>query len=419
MVAPLNKRLFEEAKRFIAGGVNSPVRSFKSVGGKPIFIKKAKGSKIYSEEGKVFIDYCQSFGALILGHAHQRVVAELKNSVEEGFTFGAPTKKETELAKLICKAVPSIEKIRFTNSGTEAVMGAVRLARAFTQKERIIKFEGAYHGHADYLLDYKGVPIDFKRQTIILPYNDIEKVEEVVKRSRKDVAAIIVEPICGNMGVVLPKNDFLISLREIASKYKVILIFDEVITGFRLKFGGAQGLFKIKPDLTCLGKIIGGGLPVGAFGGRKEIMRLLSPEGEVYQAGTFSGNNLTVSAGLATLKILSRDNPYARLEQLCRRLSEKIRALAIECNIKLKINFIGSMFSIFFTEEDVIDYRSAARQNMHLFRKFFKAILREGIYFSPSGLEANFLSGSHSLSDIEITLQAIEKTFKSLKGEDR
>ncbi|MDP3731568.1 MAG: glutamate-1-semialdehyde 2,1-aminomutase, partial [Candidatus Omnitrophota bacterium] len=388
-------------------------RAFRQVGGEPIFIKSACGSKIYSEDGREFIDYCQSFGTLILGHALPKVMQKLKEAVDKGASFGAATKTETELARIIIKAIPAIERIRFTNSGTEAVMGAIRVARAYTRKNKIIKFAGAYHGHADYLLDCAGIPQDFRKHTLVAPYNDIKKVKALIEQHKKDVAAIIVEPVAGNMGVVLPKKGFLEALRELSDKYQTILIFDEVITGFRLFFGGAQGFFKIKPDLTCLGKIIGGGLPVGAFGGRYEVMKLLAPEGNVYQAGTFSGNPLTVNTGLATLKILSEENPYQRLKKTTEQFCEKIKHTAGKYGIRVKVNFAGSIFSIFFTDTDVIDYNTSKAQDADLFKKFYHRLLQEGVYFSPSGFEANFISTAHTVSDIQRTLDAIDKTLKN------
>ena len=415
MAEVLNQNLFNAAKGYIAGGVNSPVRSFKAVGGVPIFIKSGKGAKIYSADGREFIDYCQSFGALILGHTHPEAVNELKKTLDKGTSFGLPTKQETELARIVIKAIPALERIRFTNSGTEAVMGAIRLARAYTRKCKIIKFIGAYHGHADYLLDCRGIPQDFKKHTLLAPYNDIKKVEELIKQNRKDIAAIIVEPIAGNMGVVLPKDGFLETLRKLSHKYNIVLIFDEVITGFRLSFGGAQDLFRVKPDLTCLGKIIGGGLPVGAFGGRRSIMELLAPLGNVYQAGTFSGNPLTVNSGLATLKILSKEKPYVKLEKTTQEFCEKIRRRAKKYKIALKINSIGSMFSLFFTNKDVTDYNSAKTQHTALFKGFYHGLLKEGVYFSPSGFEANFIPVAHTGDDIERTLEGIDKTFKKIK----
>ncbi len=386
----LHQKLFNEAKKYIPGGVNSPVRSFKAVGGYPIFIKKAKGSKIYDESGKEFIDYCMGFGAMILGHAHPVIRKGLKDAIEKGTCFGTPTRLETELARLITEAIPSIKKLRLTNSGSEAVMGAIRLARAWTRRDIIIRFEGSYHGN-----------IDFTKNTLVLPYNDIKKIVETVKREEKNIAAIIVEPVAGNMGVVLPRKNFLETLREVSDKYKIVLIFDEVITSFRLTYGSAQSFFKVKADLTCLGKIIGGGLPIGGFGGRKEVMGLLAPDGPVYQAGTFSGNPISVSAGLATLRFLRDQNPYKGLEERTRNFCEGIRNIAEENKIELKVNFIGSMFSIFFADSN-------------LFKRFYSLLLKEGIYFSPSGLEANFLSLSHTNRDIEDTIRAISKVFGKL-----
>ncbi|MDP2940288.1 MAG: glutamate-1-semialdehyde 2,1-aminomutase [Candidatus Omnitrophota bacterium] len=414
MVEALNKELFRQAKRYIAGGVNSPIRALRAVNVEPIFIKSALGTKIYSEDGLGFIDYCQSFGALILGHAHPKVIKELNRVSVGGTSFSLPTKLETKLAQFISKAIPSIERIRLTNSGTEAVMSAIRLARAFTKKDKIIKFAGSYHGHADYLLDCPGVPLAFKEQTLVAEFNDIRKVKELIKHNKNNIAAIIVEPVAANMGVVLAQNDFLRSLEKLSKEFNIVLIFDEVITGFRLIFGGAQKLFKIKPDLTCLGKIIGGGLPVGAFGGRKEIMQLLAPEGKVYQAGTFSGNPLTVSAGLNTLKILSKNNYYNSLECLTRYLCEGIKQRSTKYGIKLKINFIGSMFSLFFAEKEVMDYNIAKTQNIGLFKSFYQGLLKQGIYFSPSPFEANFVSTAHTPRDIEKTLKAVDKTFRRM-----
>lgn len=434
----MSKGLYEEAKQYIPGGVNSPVRAFKAVGGEPVFVKQAQGSKVYGECGREFIDYCLSWGALILGHAHPVVVKALKEAIENGTSFGTATRLETELAKLIVKAIPSIEQVRLTNSGTEAVMSAIRLARAYTKKNKIIKFEGSYHGHADYLLvnpapvhrcgvkagsgqttlgmsDSLGVPKDFTKHTIVPPFNNIKRVEEIAKKYQKDLAAIIVEPVAGNMGVVLPKPGFLQDLRRIADKYNIVLIFDEVITGFRLTYGSSQEYFDIKADLTCLGKIIGGGLPCGAFGGRKEIMELLAPEGLVYQSGTFSGNPLTVSAGLVTLRILSQENPYKRLENMTRYLCENITQTAKKYGIQLKINFIGSMFSIFFVDKEVMNYNIAKTQDTKIFKRFYHGLLKEGIYFSPSGFEANFLSTAHTDEDLEKTLKIIDKTFDNLR----
>ena len=422
------RNLFEQAKEYIPGGVNSPVRSFRAVGGYPVFVKEAKGSKIYGECGREFIDYCLSWGALILGHAHPKVVESLSGAIKKGTSFGTATKSEIELAKLIVEAVPSIEQVRLTNSGTEAVMSAIRLARAYTGKNKIIKFEGSYHGHADYLLvkggsgqatmgmpNSLGVPKDFVKHTIVLPYNDIERVEDTVKKYQKDLAAIIVEPIAANCGVILPKPGFLEGLRRVTDKHNVVLIFDEVITGFRLSYGGAQSYFNLKSDLTCLGKIIGGGLPVGAFGGKREIMKLLAPEGGVYQAGTLSGNPLAVTAGIVTLNMLKQENWYESLEKKAKQFCGNIEGKAKEYKVKLKANYIGSMFSIFFTDENVLNYSSACLQDSKLFKRFFHGLLKEGVYFSPSGFEANFLSTAHTQEDLKETLKAIDIVLKNLR----
>lgn len=406
MVKGLNHKLFQEAKKYMAGGVNSPVRAFRAVGGEPIFIKLGRGSKIYSEDGREFIDYCQGYGALILGHAHPAVVRALKKTIGGGTAFGSPTKDETELARLISGAMPAIEVLRLTNSGTEAVMGAVRLARAFTKKDKVIKFEGSYHGHADYLLNCAGVPEDFKKNTLELPYNDIEKVEEAARRDKGNIAAIIVEPVAGNMGVVLPRGGFLEALRKVADRYNIVLIFDEVITGFRLSFGGAQKLFGIEPDLVCLGKIIGGGLPVGAFGGRRKIMKLLAPEGSVYQAGTFSGNPITVQGGITTLELLKELKPYEDLKKSTNRLCEEMRSRARTYKIKLKVNNIASMFGIFFTDKD------AAK-----FKRFYHGLVEEGVYLSPSSLETFFLSTAHTARDLDKTVKAVDKVFRTFLKE--
>lgn len=407
-------KLFEEAKKYIPGGVNSPVRSFQAVGGVPVFIKKGQGAKIFGENGNIYLDYCLSWGALILGHAHPAVVKEVGKALKRGTSFGTPTKLETELAKKISQAIPSIERLRLVNSGTEAVMTAVRLARAYNQRKRVIRFTGSYHGHADFLLSCPGVLADFSRHTITVPYNDIKAVEQAIRKYAGDMAAIIVEPVAANMGVVLPKNNFLKELRAIAHRNNIVLIFDEVITGFRLCYGGAQDLFRVKPDLTCLGKVISGGLPFGAVGGKKEIMNQLAPEGPVYQGGTFSGNPVSVSAGIATLRILESLKPYRGLELLTRELCLGISKIADFYGYPLQINYQGSMFSLFFTVKPVDDYQSAGRQDINLFKKFYQELLEQGVYFSPSGYEANFLSIAHTRSDITKTLKAVEKTFSKI-----
>ncbi|NQU94698.1 MAG: glutamate-1-semialdehyde 2,1-aminomutase [Candidatus Omnitrophica bacterium] len=419
------KDLLNDAKRFIPGGVNSPVRSFKAVGGYPVFVKRGSGSKLYGECGGEFIDYCLSWGTMILGHAYPEVTKALEKAVKDGTSFGAATTKETELARLIVEAIPSVEQVRLTSSGTEAVMSAIRLARGYTKRNKIIKFEGAYHGHADYLLvksgsgaatlsmpDSLGVPKDFTKHTIVAPYNDIEETEKIAEKYKEDLAAIIVEPVAGNCGVIPPEAGFLKGLRKIADQHGALLIFDEVITGFRYLYGGAQALFGIIPDITCLGKIIGGGLPVGAFGGRKDVISLLAPQGGVYQAGTLSGNPIAVKAGITTLNILKEKNPYAELKNKTEELCEGIEKIAAADKIALRVNRVGSMFSVFFTNEAVVDYRTAKKQDTDSFKRFFHGLLKQGIYFSPSGFEANFLSLAHSKGDIEKTLEVISEVLK-------
>ncbi|MCQ9205043.1 MAG: glutamate-1-semialdehyde 2,1-aminomutase [Omnitrophica bacterium] len=420
-----SQKLFSQAKKYIPGGVNSPVRSFKSVGGNPVFISKASGPYLYGEDGKRYIDYCLSWGALILGHADLEVIKKLKEVISKGTSFGAVTKLETELAKLIVEAVPSIEQVRLVNSGTEAVMSAIRLARAYSGKTKIIKFEGSYHGHADYLLakagsglatlgipNSRGVPSDFTKHTITLDFNNLKAVQKTAEKYSKDLAAIIVEPVAANCGLILPQEGFLQTLRKIADKYNIVLIFDEVITGFRVCYQGAQGFLGVKPDLTCLGKIIGGGLPVGAFGGKKEIMKLLAPLGDVYQAGTLSGNPLAVTAGIATLKKLNNRKIYENLERKAKELCEAIKVISRKNRVNLEINYISSMFSVFFTKGKVIDYKTAQAQDLTIFKKLFQGLLREGIYFSPSGFETNFLSIAHTKEIIEKTLQVFSKLLK-------
>ncbi|MCL5674843.1 MAG: glutamate-1-semialdehyde 2,1-aminomutase [Candidatus Omnitrophica bacterium] len=413
MATGLNEKIFKEAVCYLPGGVNSPVRSFKSVGGTPVFMKSGRGSKIYSLDNREFIDYCLGWGALILGHSHPAITKELKNQAEKGTSLGTATKQETEFAKLIAGAVPSIEQVRLTNSGTEAVMVAVRLARAFSGKRKIIRFAGSYHGHADYFLDCPGVPGEFKKHTLTCHYNNIENTAEMIEKNKGDMAGIIVEPVAGNTGVILPEKRFLPELKNLCLKYGIILIFDEVITGFRFRFGGFQDITGIKPDITCLGKIIGGGLPVGACGGKKEIMRMLSPSGDVFHAGTFAGNSMSVSAGMAALKTLEKTLPYKKMTELTKELCEGIKSLAKESGIKLKINYIGPLFSIFLTGEDVKDWTSAKKQDTEDFKRFYHGLLKEGIYFSPSCFEANFVSSAHTKNDINKTLQAIKKVFKN------
>ncbi|NQT94862.1 MAG: glutamate-1-semialdehyde 2,1-aminomutase [Candidatus Omnitrophica bacterium] len=411
----INKRLFGEAKKFIPGGVNSPVRSFKGVGGDPVFINRASGSRLYSEDERELIDYCMSWGALILGHADPEVVSVLSRAIKDGTSFGTVTKKEIELAELIVESVPSIEKVRLTNSGTEAVMSAVRLARGYTGRDKIIKFENSYHGHADYLLvksgsggatfgmpDSLGVPEEFTKHTIVLPYNNLEAVKKAAGEERDNIAAIIVEPVMANYGLILPKDGFLKGLREIADRFGILLIFDEVITGFRLSNAGAQGYFGIDADLTTLGKIIGGGLPLAAFGGREDIMDLLSPQGGVYQAGTLSGNPIAVSAGIATLKRLRELNPYKSLEEKTNILAKVTGEIASRYEIDLTITNIASMFNITFKDKDI-------------FKSFFRGLLDKGIYLSPSTFETNFVSIAHNGEDINGTIETIDNILRKIQ----
>ena len=421
--------LFKEAGRYIPGGVNSPVRSFGAVGGSPVFMKRGSGSALFSESGRKYIDYCCSWGALILGHAHPKVVGALERAVRQGTSFGTATVRETELAKLIVAAVPSIEMVRLTSSGTEAVMGAVRLARAYTGRDKIIKFEGCYQGHADYLLakagsgvatfgipGTPGVPADFTKHTLVTPYNDLARVRKLAARHGKQLAAIIVEPVAANCGVIPPAPGFLEGLRKIADRTRCVLIFDEVITGFRLSYGGAQKVFRVKPDMTTLGKIIGGGMPIGAFGGRRAIMELLAPRGPVYQAGTLSGNPAAVAAGVTALKILRDTRPYGSLRARARWLSKEIVLSAESCGIPLKVNTVASLFSIFFTDSCIVDYTSAQTQDARRFAKFFNGLLAKGVYLSPSGFEANFISTAHTERDLERTARAMRSAVKALGG---
>ena len=422
-----SEELFKKAKMLIPGGVNSPVRAGKAVDILPPFINRGKGCYIWDEDGNRYIDYVCSWGPLILGHAHPDVVNAIKEVTENGTSFGAPTELEIRMAELIVDMVPSVEMVRMVNSGTEATMSAIRLARGYTGRDKVIKFDGCYHGHSDSLLvaagsgiatfgipGSPGVPKDIAKNTISLPYNDIEKVKEVFEQIGNEIAAVIVEPIAGNMGVVLPKEGFLEGLRDITKRYGALLIFDEVITGFRVSSGGAQKLFNIDPDITCLGKIIGGGLPVGAYGGKKEIMRHISPEGDIYQAGTLSGNPIAMAAGIATLSILRNERIYYEMERKSKKLFEGIRKKAEEKGINIRINRMGSMGSIFFTEEDVFDFKSVMRSDKERFKKFYKEMLSQGVYLAPSPFEAIFISYAHTDEAIEYTIDAAEKAFKNL-----
>ncbi len=419
-----SRGLFREAQRYLPGGVDSPVRAFKAVGGTPPFIVRGQGSKIYDADGNEYIDYVCSWGPLILGHAHPQVVDALKEATECGASFGAPTELEITLAKLICSAIPSIEMIRFVNEGSVATMSALRLARAFTGRDKIIKFAGNYHGHADGLLvksgsglatfglpNSPGVPTSYAHSTLVAPYNNAKAVAQLFKRYPNDIAAVIVEPVAANMGVVLPQPGFLESLRGLTSQFGALLIFDEVITGFRVAYGGAQNLFKITPDLTCLGKIIGGGLPVGAYGGKREIMVMMAPSGPVYQAGTLSGNPLAMTAGIETLKILSQPEVYERLDDAASRLEEGIVKAALSPKLKLTVSRFASLLTIFFSGNPALDYESVSHAETALFGRFFRQLLSEGVYWPPSQFEAAFVSLAHSTDDIRLAVGIISKVL--------
>lgn len=421
-------QLYEKALQLMPGGVNSPVRAFHSVGRSPLIMKKASGCRIIDEDDNEYIDYVGSWGPLILGHSHPEVVQSICECAQEGTSFGATCSKEIEMAELICDAFPSIEKVRMVNSGTEATMSAIRLARAFTGRNKIIKFEGCYHGHADAFLIKAGsgmltagsqlspgVPSAITGETILCRYNDLESVEEAFRQSGADIAAIIVEPVAGNMGLIPGTREFLVGLRELCNNYGCLLIFDEVITGFRLCYGGVQNITGIVPDLTTLGKIIGGGLPVGAYGGKKEIMDLVAPQGEVYQAGTLSGNPLAMAAGLATLKILRDTDWYDRMEVISYFLTGKIRSLFEARGMYYVIKRLGSMFCVFFTEDEVYDYESAMKCDTQKYARFYREVLQEGIYLPPAQFEVSFVSCAHELEDIYQTVAAIERALDRMK----
>lgn len=423
-----SKALFTKAKRIIPGGVNSPVRAFKAVGGNPIFIKSAKGSKIYDVDGNEYIDYVLSWGPMILGHTHPKVTSALKKATDRGTSYGAPTPLEVELANMIKKAYPSMEILRMVNSGTEATMSAIRAARGFTGRDKIIKFEGCYHGHADGLLvkagsgaatfgvpTSPGVPKDYARNTITLPYNDLAAFRNVCRKAGKRIACVILEPVVGNSGCILPRPGYLEGLRRITKQYGIVLIFDEVMTGFRVSYGGAQKAFKINPDMTCLGKVIGGGLPVGAYGGKKEIMRNIAPDGPVYQAGTLSGNPLAMTAGIETLKILSKRETYKNLIAKSKALETGLKDAAKRAGVKTRFYRAGTMFCTYFTDKDVYNFTDAAHTDMASFAKFFRAMLERGVNLAPSGYEAGFMSLAHSTADINKTVRAAYQSFKEIK----
>jgi glutamate-1-semialdehyde 2,1-aminomutase len=414
-----SEALFAEAQRHLPGGVDSPVRAFRAVGGTPRFIERARGASVWDVDGNRYLDYLASWGPLIAGHAHPGVVAAIQDAATRGTSYGAPTEAEVELARLVKQAFPSIDLVRFVSSGTEATMTALRLARAFTRRELVLKFDGGYHGHADGLLvqagsgpltlgqpDSPGVPSAATAQTLSVPYNDLPAVSDAFVAHPGQIAAVIVEPVAGNMGVIPPEPGFLQHLRQMTHDDGALLLFDEVITGFRVALGGAQQLYGIQPDLTCLGKIVGGGLPVGAYGGRAEIMQLISPLGPVYQAGTLSGNPLAMAAGLATLRLLAEPGVYDHLERLSARLVDGLAEAARAASVPYTANRVGSMFTGFFTDQPVTDYASAKRADTQRYARFFHALLERGVYLAPSQFEAGFVSLAHTEADIDATLKA-------------
>ena len=425
MAGARSKKLFEEAKKIIPGGVNSPVRAFRSVGGEPLFIKKAKGSKIYDADNREYIDYVLSWGPMILGHANPRVSAALRKAVANGTSFGAPTELEITLAKMVKKAFPSMEMMRMVSSGTEATMSAIRVARGFTNRDKILKFDGCYHGHADSLLvkagsgvatfglpDSPGVPADLAKLTLTVAYNDLGAVKDLARRQGEQIACIIVEPVAGNMGCVPPDPGFLAGLREVCDQYGILLILDEVMTGFRVSSGGAQKIYGIKPDLTCLGKVIGGGLPVGAYGGKAEIMQKIAPLGPIYQAGTLSGNPLAMTAGIETLKALAKPGVYKTLEKLTAELELGLREVTFEAGVPATFNRVGSMFTTFFTNTAVRDFASAKTSDTDLFGRYFRSMIKHGVNLAPSQFEAAFMSLAHTRADIARTVEAARKSLK-------
>lgn len=422
--------LFEQAQRVIPGGVNSPVRAFRGVGGTPVFIRSAQGPYLTDVDGKRYIDYIGSWGPMILGHAHPEVLRAIHGIIDRGTSFGAPTELEVEIAEMIVALVPSIEMVRMVSSGTEATMAAIRVARGFTGRKKVLKFVGCYHGHGDAFLvkagsgvatlglpDSPGVPAEISAQTITVPFNDVEAVEQAFKNYPDDIACIIVEPVVGNMGCVPPNPGYLQALRDITEKNGTVLIFDEVMTGFRLARGGAQELFGITPDMTTLGKIMGGGLPAAAYGGRADIMKCVAPAGPVYQAGTLSGNPVAMTAGIVTLKLLQQPNIYETLDRQAGKVADGFQALAGKFGFKTVSNRVGSMFTMFFAEEPVTDWDSASKSDTRTFGRFFHAMLNEGVYLAPSQYEAAFMSLAHTDEVVDSTLAAAERAFEKLTNQ--
>ncbi|STY61911.1 glutamate-1-semialdehyde 2,1-aminomutase [Mannheimia haemolytica] len=424
----VSEQLFEQAQKVIPGGVNSPVRAFKGVGGTPVFIEKAEGAYITDSDGKQYIDYVGSWGPMVLGHNHPAIIDAVLKAVPKGLSFGAPTAAEITLAELVCKLVPSIEMVRMVSSGTEATMSAIRLARGYTNRDKIIKFEGCYHGHSDSLLvkagsgaltlgqpSGPGVPADFAKHTLTCTYNDLDSVKAAFEQYPNEIACLIVEPVAGNMNCIPPQKGFLQGLRELCTQYGAVFIIDEVMTGFRVALGGAQSYYGVTPDLTTLGKIIGGGMPVGAFGGKKEIMEYIAPTGPVYQAGTLSGNPIAMAAGLACLTELSKAGNETILAEKTKTLAEGFKALADKHNVPLTVQYVGGMFGLFFTEQKAVNnFQEVMKCDAAKFNRFFHLMLEQGVYLAPSAFEAGFMSLAHSDEDIARTLEATDKAFAQL-----
>ncbi|MDW0616664.1 glutamate-1-semialdehyde 2,1-aminomutase [Mannheimia haemolytica] len=424
----ISEQLFEQAQKVIPGGVNSPVRAFKGVGGTPVFIEKAEGAYITDSDGKQYIDYVGSWGPMVLGHNHPAIIDAVLKAVPKGLSFGAPTAAEITLAELVCKLVPSIEMVRMVSSGTEATMSAIRLARGYTNRDKIIKFEGCYHGHSDSLLvkagsgaltlgqpSGPGVPADFAEHTLTCTYNDLDSVKAAFEQYPNEIACLIVEPVAGNMNCIPPQEGFLQGLRDLCTQYGAVFIIDEVMTGFRVALGGAQSYYGVTPDLTTLGKIIGGGMPVGAFGGKKEIMEYIAPTGPVYQAGTLSGNPIAMAAGLACLTELSKAGNETILAEKTKTLAEGFKALADKHNVPLTVQYVGGMFGLFFTEQKAVNnFQEVMKCDAAKFNRFFHLMLEQGVYLAPSAFEAGFMSLAHSDEDIARTLEAADKAFAQL-----